>query len=398
MKRPIQFAAILCGCLIASVALAEGKSETGFAFGPRNAWRLTPRVDVGAFWESNSRNTHKNEKSAGGWRVQPSLSLNYKASERGGLSMNAFYTLERGFDSKDAQDSDSYGASLTFHREIAKNLTLTVTGAYSRTEDDEFYGEGWDPANPGLSRIDTDKSERYNANASLGYLGERWRWSVGVGWHRTHYLDRDTDETDSYNVSALIGRAIAAHHYWNFSFSTTFDDASKSSQSYYFMTGLSGSLSGRLSYSTLLGVGVYDYSGTQNDTAVGPNYSASLAYKMNRTFALSLALSSQYKPEYNYSQDKYYVWSHNLTGALNAQWSERWSSRLNVAMVYEEHVGNSGAKDYDRTYIQFSFNTAYKFNTYISAYAGVSWKTDMYSGDTGDTDDFRGDIGLSFVF
>lgn len=64
MKKPIQFAAFLCGCLFSSALLAASAGPgQGFVFGPRDAWRLSPRVSIGAFWENNARNTHNNEKS-----------------------------------------------------------------------------------------------------------------------------------------------------------------------------------------------------------------------------------------------------------------------------------------------------------------------------------------------
>ena len=401
MKKPLRFAAILCGCLFLSAAAQaeQGAPGQGFRFGPRKAWTLSPRVNVGAFWETNARNTSSSEKSGGGWRVTPSLSLTYgDANARTSLSSSAFYTMERGFESKNAQDSDSYGASLTLRRELRKNLTLTASGSYSRTENDEFYGQGWNTALPELSRIDTDKTEHYNANVALGYQGERWRWSVGAGWSRTKQLSGYKYESDSYNVSLLAGRAVATRHYWNLSLSTTWDDAAKASYAYYLMTGLSGQLERKLSYNFLLGAAVYDYSGYQDHTAVGPSYTASLAYKINRTFAASLALSSQYKPEYAGNQSEYYVWSHNLTLGVNAQWSDRLSSRLNTAVVYEEHSSEI-VSDYDRTYLKVGLNSSYKLNAYASVYAGVSWKTDQYSGSRGgDTDDLRGDVGLTFTF
>lgn len=412
MKKPILFAAFLCGCLFSSALLAaSAEPGQGFVFGPRDAWRLSPQVSIGAFWENNARNTTNNKKAGGGWHVQPSLSLTYSGSEHGGFSMNGFYSMERGFESKNAQDTDSYGINLSLNRQLSRNMTLTMSGAYSRSENDSFYGEGWDLSNPGLSLIDTYKSEHYNFNTALGYSGERWRWSVGLGWNRTKNLTGNKNESDTYNASVMVGRAIAAHHYWNFSLSTSWDDATQSSQSYYAMTGFSGSISNRLTYSTLLGVSFYDYSGkdyvegrgNDSDRPVTPSYSASLAYKMSRTFALSLALSSQYKPEYVYSQDWYYVWAHTLTGAVNAQWSEKWSSRLNVAFVYEQHVDvvDDGYDDFDRTYLQFSFNTSYRVNSYMSVYAGASWKTDQMSENHGDdtrANDLRADVGLSFVF
>ena len=369
----------------------------GIAFGPHDAWRFSPSVSIGAFWESNANNTTRGEKSGGGWRVQPSFALSYAGKENarklGSFSLSGFYSMERGFDSKNAQDSDSYGANLSFRRNLGRNVTLSASASYSRSENDEFYGEAWNEN--GVPRIDENRSESYNANVAIGYEGERWRSSLGLGWSRTKQLDGFKSKYDSYNLSASIGRAIASRHYFNLNLSTTWDEADENSQAYYIRVGFSGSISQKLTYSSLVGVGIYDYSGYVDDTAIGPSYDLSLAWKINRTFAASLAVSSQYEPEYDDDQRDYYIWSHRLTGAINAQWSERWSSRLNMAWCYEDHIGADNARDYDRTYVQTSFSTTWAFNRFMSLYGSLSWKTDMYS-DSEDSNDVRADIGMTF--
>ncbi|MCI6589583.1 MAG: hypothetical protein MSB12_00520 [Lentisphaeraceae bacterium] len=395
MKKPL-LAAILAmsGLPLLAGPLFDGN---GFAFGPRDCLRFSPMVSVGAFWETNARDTSHDTKAGGGWRVQPSFSLSYAGKEGvkdlGSFSLSGFYSMERGFDSDNAQDSDSYGLSISTRRKITRNLTFSASASYSRSENDEFYGDTWNDY--GIPRIDENRSESYNANAAIGYQGDKWRWSAGLGWSRTKQLDGYKNESDSYSLSLTAGRAVFARHYWNLSFSTTWDDADENSQAYYIRTGMSGSISQKLTYSTLVGVGIYDYSGYEDDTAFGPSYDVSVAYKINRTFAASLALSSQFEPEYDGNQQDYYIWSNRLTGAINAQWSERWSSRLNVAWSYEEHQGNNNEADYDRTYIQTSLSTSYVLNRFTSLYGTVSWKNDMYS-DGDDTDDLRLDIGLSF--
>lgn len=400
MKKPLLIAVLAMTGLLASVAHAEldlRPKGQGFSFGQNKRLHLSPVLNVGAFWESNARNTSNNEKSGGGWRVQPSLTLSYAGKENGkdlgNFSLSGFYSMERGFDSKNAQDSDSYGFNATMHRNLGRRLTLSGSVSYSRSEDDQFYGEMWNGNY--LSRVDTTRSENYNANISLGYRSDRYQGSVGLGWSRSRQLDGWKNQSDSYNLNMMVGKAVAAHHYANVSFSTSWDDADDNSQAYYLMVGMNGSLSERWSYSAMAGLGIYDYSGYQDDTKVGPSYTVSAAYKFNRTFAGSLAMSAQFEPEYDWDQRSYYIWSNDLTAALNAQWNERWSSRLNVAWSYEDHLGNSGEADYDRTYIQTSFSTSVRVNSFMSLYGSVSWKTDMYS-DRNDTDDYRADVGLTF--
>lgn len=406
MKNPLLLAAVLCGCLMASVASAEatGHKGPGFQF-MGGKLKLIPTVNVGAFWESNARDTAHNEESGGGWRVQPTLSLSYDM-RRTNLGVNGFYTMERGFESKDAQDSDSYGVNIGLRHELSERWNLTLSTSYSRSENDEFYGDTWNNNtwNPyGLSRIDENRQETYNANLALGYRSEKWQASFGAGWHRSKQLDGWKQTSDSYNASVMLGRAIGPHTYWNVSLSMSMDDPEygNTSESYYLMTGASGELSKRFSYSAMAGLGIYDYSGYYGETEFGPSYDISGAYKLSRKVALSLALSSRYEPEYNGDSKAYYVWSHNLTGAVNVQWCEVLSSRFNTAIMYEEHTSPDnwrGSRDYERTYLQFAFNTYYKFNDYASLNAGVSWKTDMYSGDRDDKDDLRADIGLTYSF
>lgn len=403
MKKPLALAALLCGCLMASAVqggIFDVKKEgTGFQFAGGKAV-LTPSVSIGAFWESNARDTSHDEESGGGWRVQPTLSFGYDA-KRTNLGINGFYTMERGFEDKDAQDSDSYGVNIGLRRELSQYWNLTLSTSYSRSENDEFYGDTWSPY--GLSRIDEDRRETYTANGALGYRTDKWQLSIGAGWSRSKELDGWKQTTDTYNFSVMGGRAISFKTYLNVSLSMSVDDPEygNTSESYYIMTGVSGDLSKRFSYSAMVGVGIYDYSGYYGETEFGPSYDISGAYKLSRKIALSLALSSRYEPEYNGDSKAYYVWSHNLTGAVNFQWTDSFSSRLNLAAFYEEHTAPdnwNGSQDYERTYLQIAFNTYWKVNDYASLYGGVSWKSDMYSGDRDDRDDLRGDIGLSFTF
>ncbi len=399
MKKPLFLAALLCGCMMASFAQAAAKAP-GFKFA--NGWTLSPNLSLGAFWESNARDTYRDEDAGGGWRLQPTLQLTH-TGRRTRFNTSAFYTLERGFDSDDALDSDSYGISLSLTRELSAHYTLSGSISYSRSENDEFYGEGWDSKNPDLSRIDKDKTENYNAQAALGFQNQRWQWSLGLGWGRTRYLDDHDSETNTYNFSALLGRAIGPRTYWNFSLSTSWDDAEgggSADNGYYLMTGVSGTASKKLTYSAMVGVGIYDFDGKSGgETEFGPTYNVSLAYKISRRFALSLAMSSQYEPEYSYGgADTHYLWSHHLTGAVNAKWTDKCSSRLNLSWAYEDHIagGSSKASDYDRTYYQVAFNTTYRVGTHTSLYGTLSWNYDAY--DNENKDDFRIDVGVSYAF
>ena len=287
MKKPL-LAAILAmsGLPLLAGPLFDGN---GFAFGPRDCLHFSPSVSVGAFWETNARNTSHDTESGGGWRVQPSFSLSYAGKEGvkdiGSFSLSGFYSMERGFDSDNGQDSDSYGLSISTRRKLARNLTFSASASYSRSENDEFYGDTWNDY--GIPRVDENRSESYNANAALGYQGDKWRWSAGLGWSRSKQLDGYKNESDSYSLSLTAGRAVFARHYWNLSFSTSWDDADDNSQAYYIRTGMSGSISKKLTYNALVGVGIYDYSGYEDDTAFGPSYDVSVAYKINRTFAAS---------------------------------------------------------------------------------------------------------------
>lgn len=394
MKKPLIFAAFLCGCLVALPAQAA--KEPGFKFGgSTNEWVLTPRVDTGLFWDSNIRDTADDEESGCGWRIQPALNLTHQG-RRTKVGAGAFYTMERGFDSEDGADADSYGVNFSLLRELSQGLNLSLSASYVRSENDDFYEFG-----DGLPRIDENKREHYNVHAALGYQGSRWQWTVGTGWSRSRQLDNRGETTDTYTTSALLGRAIGERRYWNVSLTASVDDPENTATSYayYLMTGISSQVSERLSYNVLVGVGMYDFSGRNSETDFAPSYTASVSYKLNRTFALALSMSSQYEPEYNGQAESYYVWSHNMTAAVNAQWTDRLSSRLSLAGIYEEHTSPmAGRPDYDRTYAKASLATYYKFNAYTSLYGSLSWTTDQYSGERDDKDNLRADIGLSFTF
>ena len=405
MKKPLQLAAFLCGCLLATTAFAAPGKEPGFKFG--NGWTLLPQVSLGLFWESNARDTVNDEESGGGWRVQPSFSLNYELN-RTRLGINGFYTLERGFDDEDAQDTDSYGVSFALLRELGSRWNLSLSASYVHSEDDEFYGEGWDLNNPMAFRVETDESDNYTVNGALGYTSAKWQASIGFGWSRQDYDDDWNNTSDSYNVSLMGGRAIGQNTFWNLSVTGQWDDPTygDTSLAYYIMTGVSGDLSRKLSYSVMVGLGIYDFDGADgysSDTEYGPSYSASLSYQLSKTLPLSLSLNSRYVAVDAGYADCYYVWSHNLSAGLNAQWTDKFSSSLRLAAFYEDHISSDarGGSDNDRTYYQVVLGSSYRFNRYMSLNGSISWKNDQYDyGQSGDdsSDDFRADIGLTFTF
>ena len=404
MKKPLQLAALLCGCLLATTALAAPGKEPGFKFG--NGWTLLPKVNLGVFWESNIRDTIHDEESGGGWRVQPSFSLNFERN-RTKLGINGFYTFERGFESKDAADSDSYGVSVALLRELSQRWNLSLSASYVHSEDDEFYGEGWVLDDPLATRIETDESDNYTANAALGYRSDKWQASIGAGWSRTDYDNSWNSTTDNYNVSVMGGRAIGKHTYWNLSVTGQMNDPDygDTSLAYYIMTGINAEVSRNLSYNVMFGLGIYDFDGAdgfKSETEYGPTYTAGVTYKINKTFALSASLNSRYEAEYAGWADCYYVWSHNFTMALNAQWTDKFSSTLRMAAFYEDHISSDvrGGSDNDRTYYQVALSSSYQFNRYLFLTGSISWKTDQYDyyGHDESKDDFRADIGLTFTF
>ncbi len=400
MKKPLIFAALLCGLMVTPAFARHG--APGYNFGPN--LKLAPVVSVGAFWESNARDTRTNEKSGGGWTVRPTLSLTHRGRKTN-LSASAFYTMERGFDSKDALDSDSYGLSMGVSRELSQHYTLTFSASYTRSEDDQFYSMWNNTLGRNTDHVDKDKQENYNVSTALGFQNQKWQWSISAGWARTKYLEGYKHETDTYSFSAMAGRAITAHSYWNLSFSTSWDDSSysgaKDEQGYYIMTGVSGAVTNKTTYNAMAGVAIYDFKGQHgSQTEVGPSYNVGAAYKFNRTFAFSLAMSSRYEPEYGGDILNYCVWSHHLTGAVNAQWTDKLSSRLNLSWVYEDHMAEKNYKggDFDRTYYQIAFNTHYNFTANAAVYGGVSWRTDDYSDESGSKDNLRFDLGLRYSF
>ena len=400
MRKPLQLAALLCGCLVTSLLVAAPGKEPGFRFG--NNWTVSPAVSVGAFWESNARDTYNDEDSGAGWRVQPVLSISHRLGERTDFGLNAFYTMERGFDSDDAQDNDSYGVNLNLSRKLSKRWGLSVSASYSHSENDEYYGVGWNPSNPYLGRIDTEESDHYNVNAALAYLGNHWNLSIGAGWSRSD--TKGGNENDQYNLSLGAGYILSKTLTWTNTLAMTIQDQYRGndSYSYYLMTGLSKVISDRLSASAQVGVSMQDYDGYKSETSVDPSYTVSVAYKASRKVALALSMNSRYESEYYGDTRDAYIWSHNLTGSVNVQWTDVLSSRLTVSGIYEDHT--APAIDYNdetRTYIQAAFTTSYKFNRYAALYGGVTWTQDEYDyGSGGDEtkDNVRLDLGLTFTF
>lgn len=405
MKKPLQLAALLCGCLVTTSVFAQNIDKgPGFRY---KGWDIGASVSVGAFWESNAHNSTTDDESGAGWRVQPSLTLSRQLGDRSSFGTSLFYTMERGFDDEDAQDSDSYGIALNYSRTLNPRWRLSISGSYSHSENDEFYGAGWDPNNPMLSRVDSDETDNYNVNVGLAYTGFRkWNLSIGAGWSRSDYEDSWGSTNDSYNASVTAGYRWSERTSWNFSLSASTDDpdGGETSHSYSLMTGLSHTISNRLSLTAMVGASFQDYQGYNDDTSVDPSYSLSLSYRASERIALALSLNSTYESEYyndaRYNARSTYVWSHNLTGSMTVKWSDKVYSSLSISGFYEEHVATvGGLSDRNRTYIQVAFNTSYRFNNYVSMYGSVSWKNDQYDYDNGDdtADDIRLDVGLTFT-
>ncbi len=405
MKKPLQLAALLCGCLVTTSVFAQNIDKgPGFRY---KGWDIGASVSVGAFWESNAHNSTTDDESGAGWRVQPSLTLSRQLGDRSSFGTSLFYTMERGFDDEDAQDSDSYGIALNYSRTLNPRWRLSISGSYSHSENDEFYGAGWDPNNPMLSRVDSDETDNYNVNVGLAYTGFRkWNLSIGAGWSRSDYEDSWGSTNDSYNASVTAGYRWSERTSWNFSLSASTDDpdGGETSHSYSLMTGLSHTISNRLSLTAMVGASFQDYQGYNDDTSVDPSYSLSLSYRASERIALALSLNSTYESEYyndaRYNARSTYVWSHNLTGSMTVKWSDKVYSSLSISGFYEEHVATvGGLSDRNRTYIQVACNTSYRFNNYVSMYGSVSWKNDQYDYDNGDdtADDIRLDVGLTFT-
>ena len=267
-------------------------------------------------------------------------------------------------------------------------------------------GVGWDAANPTLPRIDVDKTDNYQASAGLSYSGNKWNLSFGATWSRS---DRDESwgtQSDSYGLSIGAGYKLSRTLSANLSGSMSISDPEDgdTSTSYTLMGGFTKTLSDRLSLTAMAGLSFQDYNGYEDDTSVDPSYTLSLSYKASRRIALALSMHSAYESEYYndgyYNARTTYVWSHNLTGSMTVQWSDKLYSTLSVSGFYEEHVATvSGLGDRDRKYVQLAFNTSYRFNSYVSMYGSVSWKNDQYDYDSGDdsADDIRLDVGMTFT-
>lgn len=397
----------VCGLFAANTARA---AQPGFRFG--RDLTMNPVVNAGIFWESNARNTTSDEESGVGWRVQPAVSFGF-AANRTTIGLNVFYTLERGFDSDDGQDSDSFGESLTINHQLSRKWTLSVSQFYRHSEDDQFipgFGTLYAPT------IDTNESDNYGLTVGVGYHpNDRWNFSGTVGWNMSDYKGYNDGDSQSLSASVMVGRSVfGGRANWNTSFSMVVDDPDygDTSTSYTLMTGYGAPLSAKLSWNAMVGVGIYDYSGYNDDLTVGPSYSVSGAWRVTRRLALSLALSSNYQPEYGsrYEQKSYYIWNHSLTAGANYQWDDRNNTRLDVAFRYEMHVndgnysdegvaGTAGCDDYERTYVNVRLSHYYNVTESLSVYGSVSYNKDMYSGDDDDdSDDFRADIGLSYRF
>lgn len=403
MKKPFFYAALLCGCMMStSLLAATSEYKPGFRLGN---FKIDPVINAGIAWESNIRNTSQNEESGFLWRLQLAASITPAVleSRRNFFSANTFYTMERGFDGDDGADADSYGLSALFRRELSKNWNLTINGAYTRSENDNFLYGGRDAyGNYTVPEIYADKSENYNLNAAVGYRGPKWTFGFGVGWHRDHELEGRKTTNDSYTASVQAGHvlpAISPSCYWTTSLSTIYDDPDdgETSNSYTLLTGLSGDFSDRTTYAAMFGLSYYDYSGVIDDTSVNPAYNLSIARKLTRRLAVSAAASSRYEAENSGDAKLSYVWSHHLTGALNITIDDRTNARLSLSGIFEEHTYTSGGKgDYDRLYLQAQVSLHRQFYRALYGFTSLSWRRDDNGSD--EKDDIRFEIGLSWRF
>lgn len=400
MKKPLFSAALLCGCLTFAPLFAANEYQPGFRVGN---FKVDPVINTGVAWESNLNDSYNNEESGFLWRLQASASIGPAVTQdrRTLLTANLFYNMERGFDGDDGADSDSYGVSAFFRRELGKQWSLTVNGAYTRSENDRFwYGDNDAFGNPTAPSIYTDKSENYNLNAAVGYRGPKWTVGFGAGWRRNNNLDSDT-VNDSYTASVRVGHvlpAISRNCYFTTSLSTIYDDpdAGDTSMSYSLLAGLTGDFSDKTSYGAMVGVSYYDYSGLVDDTSVSPAYNLSIARKLSKRFSVAATASSSYEAEDSGMAKLYYVWSHHLTGALNMTIDDRTSARLSLSEVYEDHTGVAGYGDFTRNYYQVQASLYRQFYRAVYGYASLSYRMD--DNDSKEKDDIRFEIGFSWRF
>ncbi len=395
MKSSLLAVSLLIGGFFANTVMAREERPVGFRFG-RNL-TMNPVVNVGAFWESESDG---NDESGAGWRVQPAVSFGYQA-RRTTMGLNLYYTMERGFDNDNGQDSDSFGESFSLQHVLSKKWTLSLTQSFTRSEDDQFI---WSNDPMAAPQIYNHKSDNFAFGVGLGYRpNDRWNFSGNATYRFTKYDHANSGDSSTCGLSFMAGRRVfGGRANWNNSFSVSMDkpDGGDNSISYTLMTGYGAPLSAKLSWSTMFGVSFYDYSGFQSDTTVEPAYSISGAWKINRRLSLSVALSSYYSAEYSSraAQRHYYTWNNALSAGLNYQWSDRNSSNIRFGYNLENHMGaTAGARDYDRQYLNVSFSHAYNFNNNVSLYGSVTYRREM--GDVADDDDeIRLDAGLSFRF
>jgi hypothetical protein len=403
MKKPLLFAALLCGCTITAPLMAATEYQPGFRLGN---FKIDPVINTGIAWDSNVGDSYRNQDSGFLWRLQAAASIGPAVVEdrRTLFTANVFYNMERGFDSDDASDSDSYGISAFFRRELSKQWNLTANGAYTRSENDNFWYGGKDVnGNYTAPEIYADKSENYNLNAALGYRGPKWTVAFGTGWRRTKNLDSHKSTNDSYTASVRVGHVlpvISPNCYLTGSLSMNYDDpeAGDTSVSYSLLGGLSGNFSDKTTYNAMVGLSYYDYSGLVDDTSVNPAYNLSIARKLSRRFSVAATATSSYEAEDSGQANLYYVWSHHLTGALNFVIDDRTDARFSISGIYEDHTGTATKPDYARTYFQAEVSLHRQIYRAVYGFASLSYRVDESDNVDGKKDDIRFEIGFSWRF
>lgn len=397
MKKPLILAAILAG-VFSSWIYAASDDTPGIKFNDGKVV-LTPVVNVGAFWESNTHNEIDDEDSGAGWRVQPALQLDVKGNNAT-LAARGFYTLERGFDGDDGMDSDSYGEDVRLTFGLGQKVNIELRQFYTRSENDQFYGNN----GLGVAMIDTTKQENLSISGALSYqFSERFSATLGLGYNKTRYLDIDGVDTDSMSAQLMLARKISEKTDLLGAAVMGISDgeSARSSETYSLMAGIGSRATENITYRALVGVSFFAFDGGtgNDDTLCRPSYSLSGAWKLSEVLALSALADSRYMNSYRGSgyQATTALWVNSFSLALNIQATKALSFRLDASYKNEDGESDvAGVRDYTHSYTALAARAFFRFNQYTSLYAGVSHNIDDYSDMADSRDNTRLDVGLQF--
>jgi len=422
MKQTMTISAFAAVFAATSVFAAE-QDKSGIKIGDRLT--IHPYVSLSYTYDSNI-DSSKHSKRGTSWTISPGFNADYKDDKwdlAGGVvySYHAYNKYSRTLNTSSLRENLSVGWRNSASDEAGWSVSLGQH--YSKiSQDDDMSnsngrGMGRDRDEWGVDAMIERRINRHlHASIHGGYYYLKYdnnvnKYAPMYGWERANagaqvgwafgcfsdlflvgevHQDRQDNKKDRY--SSRRDSSIEAKH----------NKISGESKGYSLQAGIASRGTEKISYRLSGGWSHYEYGGGVRKSNRF-TYTASGSWRVSRTLSVLAMGSSYYQPserEYGSSLMTYNV---SLGIAKNLV-QDKLTLSFDSSYRYETHdYVQYAADDYDTHILTFRGRVSYRFNKWVSAFAGLEYQTEMADGGavTGhyyDYDRIRGTFGMTLSY